>query len=90
MLVSVTAADKVVTQVQLYGMNDILNATVLYTSILEPSAGPEASFSSLKKVGSLVMTSHPVGGKEGQLFTTQPQLQVQDSNVSDQPAVPIV
>ena len=68
MLVSVTAADQIVTQVQLYGMDNIVNATVLYTSILEPSAGPDASFSTLQKVGSLVMTSHPVGGKEGQPF----------------------
>lgn len=70
------------TQVQLYGMDSIINATVLYTSILEPSAGPDATFSSLQKVGTLVMTSHPVGGKEGQQpLITQPQLQVQDTNV---------
>ncbi|KAK7105773.1 hypothetical protein V1264_017108 [Littorina saxatilis] len=76
----VTAADQIVTQVQLYGMDSIINATVLYTSILEPSAGPDATFSSLQKVGTLVMTSHPVGGKEGQPLITQPQLQVQDTN----------
>ena len=78
----VATADQIVTQVQLYGMDDVINATVLYTSILEPSAGAGASFSGLQKVGTLVLTSHPVAGTEGQPFPTQPQLQVQDSSVS--------
>ena len=32
-MVTVVVADQLVTQVQLYGMDDVLNATVLYTSI---------------------------------------------------------
>ncbi|KAK7468036.1 hypothetical protein BaRGS_00036740, partial [Batillaria attramentaria] len=81
----VFAADKIVTQVQLYGMDDVLNATVLYTAIREPSAGADASFSTLQKVGSLVMATHAVGAKEGHPFSVQPVLQVQDQqgNVVD-------
>ena len=76
-------ADTLVTQIQLYGMDSVINGTVTYTAIREPTAAVDAGFSTLEKVGTLSLTTHPVAAFEGQEFSTMPQLQVLDSNVSE-------
>ena len=79
----VAVADTLVTQIQLYGMDSVINGTVTYTAIREPTAAIDAGFSTLEKVGTLSLTTHPVAAFEGQEFSTMPQLQVLDSNVSE-------
>lgn len=79
------AAAKVINQIQLYGMDSVINATVLYTAVLEPSWNTSASnqgqLTTIQRVGSLELTTHPVGGIEGRLFSVNAVLQVKDQNV---------
>ena len=70
------------TQVQLYGMDEILDGQVISTSILEPVAVGEDGFSAVKKVGSLALLLGPAGATEGKPFSVQPVLQVRDPEVS--------
>lgn len=74
-------ADALVTQTQVYGWSGVLNTTVLYTSILEPTGGTGGAFTTLQAVGSLVLTVAPLPGREGRPFQSQPSLRVLDSSV---------
>ncbi|KAK7468043.1 hypothetical protein BaRGS_00036747 [Batillaria attramentaria] len=73
-------ADQIITQVQLYGMDTLINTTVLYTAILEHSSTPGAEPTVLQKVGSMLLTSHPFDGRENRPFRVQPVLKVHDEN----------
>ena len=81
-MVADLAALQIVTQVQLYGIDDIVNGTVLSTSILEPSTVVADGFADLKDVGSLVLMLNPAGAIEGKPFAVQPTLQVLSPDVS--------
>ena len=75
-------AYQIVKQVQLYGIDDIINGTVLSTTILEPSAGGEGGFADVQAVGSLALVLNPAGAIEGKPFSVQPVLQVRSTEVS--------
>ncbi|XP_012942613.1 fibrocystin-L [Aplysia californica] len=78
-----TVGKQICNQAQLYTFDDIINATVLYVSVLEPSVATENEgvMTPLQKTGLLVLDTHPVGDvTEGQLFSTQPKLKVTDDN----------
>ena len=81
-MVADLAALRIVTQVQLYGIDDIVNGTVISTSILESSTVDAGGFADLKKVGSLVLMLNPAGAIEGKPFAVQPALQVLSPDVS--------
>ena len=81
-MVADLAALQIVTQVQLYGIDDIVNGTVISTSILEPSTVDAGGFADLKEVGSLVLMLNPAGAIEGKPFAVQPTLQVLSPDVS--------
>ncbi|CAL1525942.1 unnamed protein product [Lymnaea stagnalis] len=68
--------NKIIIQVQLHGMSEILNATVLYTTVIAPGDSTEIT---LRKPGQLVMHTSPEGGvSEGKPLRVQPKLKVVD------------
>ena len=61
--------------------NTILNATVMYVSVLEPTApgATQGAMQTLQKIGEMVMDTHPVGDvSEGKFFSVQPKFKVLD------------
>ncbi|XP_076438726.1 fibrocystin-L-like isoform X2 [Babylonia areolata] len=74
--------EQVVTQVQLYGMDEIINATIVSISVLDPTTASSASggesgggFETVRQVGSLELKVNPAGASENAPFTVQPVLQ---------------
>ncbi|CAL1525939.1 unnamed protein product, partial [Lymnaea stagnalis] len=71
---------KITKQVQLHGMSEVLNVTVLSTSIIEPG-NPNGTEIKLKKVAKLVMVTPPKGDvMEGKPLSVQPIFKVTDDN----------
>ena len=72
-------------QAQLSTFDEIINATVIYTTIQEPgSPGAQSGqMITLQKTGQLVMDTVVVGNvQEGTVFSVQPKFKVIDDNVS--------